>query len=97
MFSEMLDLLKEKVTVIICRTVIKESSEKDLKAQEQQRQNQKMNAFHESMEGSVAPENRTVEQSSNNVTPIEWGNVSRNSLCPCGSGKKYKHCHGKVA
>jgi len=24
-----------------------------------------------------------------------WGKVSRNALCPCGSGKKYKHCHGK--
>ncbi len=97
MFSDMLDLLKEKITIIICRTVIKESSEKELKAQEQQRQNQKMNAIHESMSGGVAPENRTVEQNSSNVTPIEWGNVSRNSLCPCGSGKKYKHCHGKVA
>jgi preprotein translocase subunit SecA len=26
-----------------------------------------------------------------------WGRVSRNALCPCGSGKKYKHCHGKHA
>ena len=25
-----------------------------------------------------------------------WGRVSRNALCPCGSGKKYKHCHGKM-
>lgn len=24
-----------------------------------------------------------------------WGRVNRNALCPCGSGKKYKHCHGK--
>ncbi|MBZ7923000.1 preprotein translocase subunit SecA [Ensifer adhaerens] len=26
--------------------------------------------------------------------PASWGKVSRNELCPCGSGKKYKHCHG---
>ena len=26
-----------------------------------------------------------------------WGKVGRNKPCPCGSGKKYKHCHGKVA
>ncbi len=26
--------------------------------------------------------------------PETWGKVSRNELCPCGSGKKYKHCHG---
>jgi preprotein translocase subunit SecA len=24
-----------------------------------------------------------------------WGKVPRNALCPCGSGKKYKHCHGR--
>jgi preprotein translocase subunit SecA len=27
--------------------------------------------------------------------PSTWGKVSRNALCPCGSGKKFKHCHGK--
>ncbi len=29
--------------------------------------------------------------------PGTWGKVSRNAACPCGSGKKYKHCHGKLA
>ncbi|HEY3147318.1 MAG TPA: SEC-C metal-binding domain-containing protein, partial [Dongiaceae bacterium] len=29
--------------------------------------------------------------------PANWKNVSRNAACPCGSGKKYKHCHGKLA
>jgi preprotein translocase subunit SecA len=28
--------------------------------------------------------------------PRTWGKVSRNSLCPCGSGKKFKNCHGAV-
>ena len=27
--------------------------------------------------------------------PASWGNVPRNAPCPCGSGKKYKHCHGR--
>jgi len=36
----------------------------------------------------VAPENRDPQN------PLSWGKVSRNELCPCGSGKKYKHCHG---
>ena len=27
--------------------------------------------------------------------PSTWGKVARNAACPCGSGKKYKHCHGK--
>jgi len=25
-----------------------------------------------------------------------WGKVSRNAACPCGSGKKFKHCHGAL-
>jgi preprotein translocase subunit SecA len=25
-----------------------------------------------------------------------WGNPGRNDLCPCGSGKKFKHCHGAL-
>jgi len=29
--------------------------------------------------------------------PATWGRVGRNEPCPCGSGKKYKHCHGQVA
>jgi preprotein translocase subunit SecA len=29
--------------------------------------------------------------------PTSWANVSRNAPCPCGSGKKFKHCHGKAA
>jgi preprotein translocase subunit SecA len=29
--------------------------------------------------------------------PTTWGKVGRNENCPCGSGKKFKHCHGKFA
>jgi preprotein translocase subunit SecA len=28
--------------------------------------------------------------------PATWGKVQRNAPCPCGSGKKYKHCHGRI-
>jgi len=28
--------------------------------------------------------------------PPEWRNTSRNALCPCGSGKKFKQCHGRL-
>ena len=27
--------------------------------------------------------------------PATWGKVGRNEECPCGSGKKFKHCHGR--
>jgi len=29
--------------------------------------------------------------------PTSWGKVGRNETCPCGSGKKFKHCHGRYA
>jgi preprotein translocase subunit SecA len=28
--------------------------------------------------------------------PSTWRNAGRNALCPCGSGRKYKHCHGRL-
>ena len=28
--------------------------------------------------------------------PTTWGGVARNAPCPCGSGKKFKHCHGRT-
>ena len=37
---------------------------------------------------AVAAENRDPND------PSTWGHVARNEPCPCGSGKKYKHCHG---
>jgi preprotein translocase subunit SecA len=39
----------------------------------------------------VAAENRDPKDEST------WGKVARNEACPCGSGKKYKHCHGVYA
>jgi len=36
--------------------------------------------------------NKTFDQND----PASWTNLSRNAVCPCGSGKKYKHCHGAL-
>ncbi len=44
------------------------------------------------------PLRRKVDQADMNPNdPTTWGKVPRNAPCPCGSGKKYKHCHGAVA
>jgi preprotein translocase subunit SecA len=42
------------------------------------------------MAAYVDPENRNPQD------PETWGKVGRNDPCPCGSGKKYKHCHGQL-
>jgi preprotein translocase subunit SecA len=36
-----------------------------------------------------------LEAQRNPADPTTWGKVGRNESCPCGSGKKYKHCHGR--
>ncbi|MEJ0009390.1 MAG: SEC-C metal-binding domain-containing protein [Alphaproteobacteria bacterium] len=40
---------------------------------------------------NVNPEDRVA------TDPASWGKVGRNEACPCGSGRKYKHCHGTLA
>jgi len=37
----------------------------------------------------------TAAAARNPKDPTSWGKVGRNEVCPCGSGKKFKHCHGK--
>ncbi len=44
---------------------------------------------------SQASAGPAVERDPND--PTTWGKVGRNESCPCGSGKKYKHCHGRYA
>jgi preprotein translocase subunit SecA len=45
---------------------------------------------------ALAPvKRRQAADTVNPNDPATWGRVSRNTPCPCGSGKKYKHCHGK--
>lgn len=41
--------------------------------------------------------NPSIAADRNPSDPTTWGKVGRNELCPCGSGKKYKHCHGRYA
>ena len=44
--------------------------------------------------GAAKPSRARKSPGVNPADPSTWGKVQRNALCPCGSGKKYKHCHG---
>src|SRR6201991_3428527 len=46
---------------------------------------------------SLAPAPNANAASRDPKNPSSWGKVGRNEDCPCGSGKKYKHCHGRYA
>ena len=86
MFSRLLDTLKERVTVVICHTVIQTNTQEAMQKAEEKQQNRKMSAVHDEI--SLTSDKKFDEKM--------FANVSRNDLCPCGSGKKFKHCHGRI-
>jgi len=44
----------------------------------------------------AAPEATIASEERDPQNPETWGKIGRNEPCPCGTGKKYKHCHGKL-
>ena len=103
LLSDMLNQLGEKVTFILLRTVIQNNSADEL--QNKQTKHTNLQEIHETPSGmtnSTAPEPEKATPFQYNKgaidpnNPATWGKVARNDLCPCGSGKKYKHCHGQV-
>lgn len=85
MFSRMLDILKQKVTVVICHTVIQTNSQEQMQKAMDKEQNRPMSAVHEG------------DEPLKKLDPSIFEGVSRNDPCPCGSGKKFKHCHGRIS
>jgi preprotein translocase subunit SecA len=45
---------------------------------------------------AVAEAAGTAREGFDENDPNTWGNPGRNDSCPCGSGKKFKHCHGRI-
>ncbi|MBT6094379.1 MAG: preprotein translocase subunit SecA [Rhodospirillaceae bacterium] len=110
LFEEMLDSLRERVTQVLAQVELQmydpenedvfgrgeqemfESHEDPAFAGMQEEAESGQDAF------AAVPLNR--RKASDDVDPEDpntWGRVSRNAACPCGSGKKYKRCHGAVS
>jgi preprotein translocase subunit SecA len=53
-------------------------------------------AFSDATVATLA-RNAGAQVARNPNDPATWGKVGRNEVCPCGSGKKFKHCHGRFA
>ena len=106
LFSEMLDVLGEKVSQILLRLEIRAETPNNMPIRRSEPQN--IQAIHENPDSVLNP-NPKKEDSLEKKTPFQygtqefnaadpntWGKISRNDPCPCGSGKKFKHCHGKI-
>jgi len=108
LFTQMLDSIKTEVVNIVSRVQVR--AEEDVEAVEQQRRRQApMNFQHDEFAaaaaggggaGPVAGPGQQPQQMPNMAErkPFtrDGRKVGRNEPCPCGSGKKYKQCHGKI-
>jgi preprotein translocase subunit SecA len=101
LFEAMLNNLREQVTLRMARLRIHVSTPEEVAMPQRQQ------AMHESrmdpaLAGDVPAEllaqarRRVDAESRDAADPSTWGKVARNEPCPCGSGRKYKHCHGKI-
>ncbi len=98
LFERLLDGLRADVTQ-------KLSQIRPMSAEEQEALIAQMRAAQEQAAGegvaratsSATPEGATPREGFVEDDPSTWGSPGRNDACPCGSGKKFKHCHGKLA
>ena len=99
MFEELLDLTREGVVRILMQVQIQmpeEAEEAEHEATEEaQRQMDAAQASQAEFTSLTAPENEPEAQEAT-VDDIAFAGVGRNDPCPCGSGKKFKDCHGKL-
>ncbi|WP_025916306.1 preprotein translocase subunit SecA [Herminiimonas sp. CN] len=97
LFGQMLDLIKNDVTRVIMTVRIQSREEIDAAEQDlAQSHVENVHYQHADFDADAAPEDLlapTAQQP--NVNAV--AKVGRNDPCPCGSGKKYKQCHGKLA
>jgi preprotein translocase subunit SecA len=100
LFQEMLENIKLETVRFLCRVEIRRDDEADeLERQRQEAFNrQQMEFSHEQSQSALAEEEPAAELDTLPEQPFvrSGEKVGRNSPCPCGSGKKYKQCHGKL-
>ncbi|WP_139709677.1 preprotein translocase subunit SecA [Aeromonas allosaccharophila] len=96
LFTQMLETLKRDVVSILSRVQVQE---RDVEAMEEQQRQQAEAAprtyTHAAAESQLVDEEAAGEEGHTTFVRDEQ-KIGRNDPCPCGSGKKYKHCHGQL-
>ncbi len=97
LFETMLDSLREEVTQKLAqiRPLTEEEQRQMIARMEAQRAAVQKQADASPPQGQAQAE--AAAPGFVEADPSTWGNPGRNDLCPCGSGKKFKHCHGQLA
>ena len=100
MFQDMLSRLREGVTMMLSHLEIQVDVPNPVPEPESPRRMETRHAeagqFGDEAPSPAQARGQAVAEIDPN-DPATWGKVPRNAACPCGSGKKYKHCHGRVA
>ncbi len=97
LFSEMLENIKFEVISILSKVQVKDSDDVEAAEEKRRKESQASQVNYEHEQGSAMPEQAQAQAESNTPYTREGQKVGRNEPCPCGSGKKYKQCHGKLA
>ena len=101
MFEQMLDSLKREVVRILSHVEIRRQDEIDqLEQQRREEEARKTMQFQHAEPSAIeGEEDAEPGNPEGTVTPFvrDEPKVGRNELCHCGSGKKFKHCHGKLS
>ncbi|AIY43637.1 Protein export cytoplasm protein SecA ATPase RNA helicase [Collimonas arenae] len=100
LFGQMLDLIKNEVVKVVM-TVRIENREEIAAAEEEMAQSHVENVHyqHADFDPTAAPEALLAPTAHNDASQHQISDVpkvGRNDPCPCGSGKKYKQCHGQL-
>jgi preprotein translocase subunit SecA len=101
MFNAMLDDLKERVTMYLTGVSLGQDAPPppSLAGVVESRQDPALQPAGEMEMAESAPRVIATQMRYDDVDandPSTWRNSPRNAPCPCGSGKKYKHCHGRA-
>lgn len=102
LFATMLETLKKDVILSLCRLRVQSQEEYNQAEIERKQAEQlaSLNYIHEQQEalGQGAQSLEATAQAPEKAAPFKrpTPKVGRNEPCPCGSGKKYKHCHGSL-
>ena len=95
LFKAMLDNIKHEVIKLISRVQIR--AEEDVEAvEEQRRQTAEMEYQHEQAQQLASEENQEEDLAAHQPYTRDGSKIGRNDPCPCGSGKKFKQCHGAI-
>ena len=100
MFEAMLVSLRERVTQMLSHVELQstprpEDLEASRRPQQEMRENRdELEATEQGVDTATVQSRQPGNFDPND--PSTWGRVARNQACPCGSGKKYKHCHGQL-